>query len=161
VSLQDIDGVQYWLPMAVAFRRNIKLSLDVHRIADQLRHRSILGTDLVPDISPEPAVDRPLVDSALQRLAKVIPALAAVPAERYWAGLVDMTPDGLPVIDSDASSDGLTVITGLCGHGFTLGPVLGEIAADLAIDGRTNRPIETFALARYLRGVVRRPAMTI
>jgi hypothetical protein len=59
VSLQDIDGVQYWLPMAVAFRRNIKLSLDVHRIADQLRHRSILGTDLVPDISPEPAVDRP------------------------------------------------------------------------------------------------------
>jgi glycine/D-amino acid oxidase-like deaminating enzyme len=72
-----------------------------------------------------------------------------------------MTPDGLPVIDGGAGPDGLIVITGLCGHGFALGPVLGEIAADLAVDGRTSRPIEAFALDRYARGKVGRPVMTI
>lgn len=50
-----------------------------------------------------------------------------------------MTPDGLPVIDANSGPDGLVIVTGLSGHGFTLGPAFGETAADLAVEGRTNR----------------------
>ncbi len=72
-----------------------------------------------------------------------------------------MTPDGLPIIDGSAGPQGLTIITGLAGHGFTLGPVLGEIASDFALDGQTNRPIEAFKLSRYTSGPVHQPEMMI
>ena len=161
VSLVDFNGLRYWLPRALAFRKQVKLHLDTPRIIEQLRHRSTLATQLVPDTSPAPAVDRPLVDSALARLAALIPEFDGVGVARYWAGLVDLTPDGLPIIDGGAGPEGLTLITGLCGHGLALGPILGEIAADLALTGDTSRPIDAFRLSRYTSGAVNHPEMTI
>ena len=103
---------------------------------------------LVPARSPEPNADRASVETALSRLSTVIPAMGRVAVSRYWAGLVDMTPDGLPVIDT-AGPHGLTLIAGLSGHGLALGPVLGEIACDLSLDGHTQRPIDSFRLDRF------------
>lgn len=71
-----------------------------------------------------------------------------------------MTADGLPVIDGAAGVRGLTVIAGLSGHGLALGPVLGEIAADLSLDGSTARPIADFRLDRFA-GRVASPEMMI
>ena len=161
VSLADSNGLRYWLPRAMAFRGHLKLRLDTPRVIEQLRHRSIISTRLIPDTSPEPVVDRPLVDAALSRLSQLIPGFNGVDVARYWAGLVDLTPDGLPVIDGGAGPAGLTIITGLCGHGLALGPVLGEIAADLALAGATTRPIQPFRLARFTSGPVPHPEMTI
>lgn len=161
VSLADFNGLRYWAPRALAFRDNIRLGVDIRRIGKQIRHRATLSPELIPLRSPEPRPDGPLVDSALRKLSAVIPALANTPVERRWAGLVDMTPDGLPIIDGRVGPDGLVVITGLCGHGFTLGPVLGEIAADLVVDGTTGRPIKAFALSRFTAGKVGKPEMMI
>ena len=161
VSLADFHGLRYWLPRALAFREHIRLHLDTRRIAEQLRSRSTLGTQLVPDTSPEPTVDRPLVDSALARLSALIPDYDGAGAARYWAGLVDLTPDGLPIIDGGTGPEGLTIVAGLCGHGLALGPVLGEIAADLALMANTSRPIGAFHLARFTAGSVGHPEMTI
>ena len=161
VSLADFHGLRYWLPRALAFREHIGLHLDTRRIAEQLRYRSTLGTQLVPDTSPEPTVDRPLVDSALARLSALIPEYDGAGAARYWAGLVDLTPDGLPIIDGGTGPEGLTIVAGLCGHGLALGPVLGEIAADLALMANTSRPIDAFQLARFTAGSVGHPEMTI
>lgn len=161
VSFGDLNGLRYWLPRAMSFRKNLKLHLDTRRVLQQMRMRSTLDTRLVPDRSPEPRVDAPLVEESLRRMATVIPAFRQATIERSWAGLVDMTPDGLPVIDGSAGPDGLTVITGLCGHGLHLGPVLGEIAAELSLDGSTTRPVEAFTLDRFTSGKVGRPEMTI
>ena len=90
----------------------------------------------------------------------VFPGAAGARALRCWGGLIDMTPDGLPVIDGTSGPLGLTVVTRLSGHGLALGPVLGEIASDLALDGSTGRPIEPFALARFT-GRVARPEVLI
>jgi glycine/D-amino acid oxidase-like deaminating enzyme len=160
-SLSDFNGLRFWLPRVMSFRKSINLSLDTRRILEQVRRRSILDTSLVPLTSPEPAVDRPLVHSALSRLQTVIPGLREATVGRYWAGLVDMTPDGLPIIDGQSGPQGFSIITGLCGHGFTLGPVLGEIGSDLALDGRTGRRIETFALSRFSHGPVPKPELMI
>jgi sarcosine oxidase subunit beta len=72
-----------------------------------------------------------------------------------------MTPDGLPIIDGSAGPQGLTIITGLSGHGFTIGPVLGEIASDLSLDGVTRREIKEFRLSRFTDSPVHRPEMMI
>jgi glycine/D-amino acid oxidase-like deaminating enzyme len=150
-SLYDLNGLRYWLPRATIFRKNLRVRIDLPRLLSEVRHRATLGTDLVPDTSPEPPCDRTSVDRALLRLAEVFPGAADAPgrSRRYWAGLVDMTPDGLPVLDHRAGPDGLVVVAGLCGHGLALGPVLGEIAADLTLDGSTARPIAPFTLARF------------
>lgn len=160
VSLYDVAGLRYWLPRARMFRRNLRLRVDGRQILREIRHRTTLGTALIPQPFPEPAPDRRSVDAALSRLVVVFPGAAEARAVRYWGGLVDMTPDGLPIIDGTAGPPGLTVIAGLSGHGLVLGPVLGEIAADLALDGSTGRPIEPFSLARFT-GPVAAPEVMI
>jgi sarcosine oxidase subunit beta len=106
-------------------------------------------------------VDRPLVNASLARLATVVPDLEDTRVGRYWGGLIDLTPDGLPVIDGSSGPQGLSIITGLAGHGFTLGPALGEIASDLSLDLTTSRPIESFRLSRFTEGPVAHPEMMI
>ena len=41
-------------------------------------------------------------------------------------------------------SENVTVACGFSGHGFKFVPVVGEILADLAIDGVTGHPISLF-----------------
>jgi len=62
--------------------------------------------------------------------------------------LIDKTPDALPVIEVTPEIEGLVVATGFSGHGFCLGPITGEILADLATEGATRHPIAPFARAR-------------
>jgi len=159
-SFYDVNGLRFWLPRAKAFRKNLRIRVDARQVWRELRHRRSLGAGLVPVPSPEPVVDRRSVDDALHLLAQVFPAAGDAVAQRYWAGLVDMTPDGLPVIDHLAGQDGLVVVAGLCGHGLALGPVLGEIAADLALNGTTQHLIAPFSLARFA-GKVASPEVMI
>jgi len=71
---------------------------------------------------------------------------------RTWTGLIDLTPDGLPVIDAPRQVEGLVVAAGFSGHGFCLGPVSGALCADLAL-GRTPRhDLAPFELARFAQG---------
>lgn len=61
-----------------------------------------------------------------------------------WAGMIDTMPDLVPVIDRIADLPGLTVGTGMSGHGFGIGPGVGRVLADLV----TNRQI-TYDLSRF------------
>jgi sarcosine oxidase subunit beta len=63
----------------------------------------------------------------------------------------------LPIIDGQVGPEGLVFVTGLSGHGLALGPVIGEITADLALDGATQRPIHPFRLARFREERVQLP----
>jgi sarcosine oxidase subunit beta len=93
--------------------------------------------------------NRALMDASLAAAARMLPRLRDVRITRYWAGVIDMSPDGLPILDAATDIDGLVVVTGLSGHGLALGPAIGRIAADLAADGRTDRSIEAFSLCRF------------
>lgn len=79
---------------------------------------------------------------------RLVPALVNARATAIWGGLIDKTPDALPVIETTPEVEGLVVATGFSGHGFCLGPVTGEILADLAVEGTTRHPIAPFARTR-------------
>jgi glycine/D-amino acid oxidase-like deaminating enzyme len=51
--------------------------------------------------------------------------------KQSWAGMIDVTPDSLPVISPVAKVPGLTVASGFSGHGFGTSPAAGQLAADL------------------------------
>ena len=88
------------------------------------------------------------VATMVHRIGAILPALREARLARVWGGLVDVTPDALPVLDAPSEAPGLVVAGGFSGHGFCLGPVTGQLLADLAL-GRTPRhDIGAFGLAR-------------
>ncbi len=60
-----------------------------------------------------------------------------------------MTPDTHFVIDRHPGHPNVAVACGFSGHGFKFAPVVGEILADLTLDGRTRHDISRFSAARF------------
>ncbi len=96
-------------------------------------------------VQPEAAA----VATTLRRGIAVLPALAEARVAHVWGGLIDTTPDALPVIERTPEIDGLIIAAGFSGHGFCLGPITGEIIRDLASEGQTAHPIAPFPRARF------------
>lgn len=85
----------------------------------------------------------------------LFPILAEAQMVHAWAGIEGMMPDDIPVIGCSRVQPDLVHAFGFCGHGFELGPMVGGIVAQLALDGGTNRPIAPFAPDRFQSGITR------
>jgi sarcosine oxidase subunit beta len=70
-----------------------------------------------------------------------------------WAGLYTVTPDWSAIIDQVDELPGLVLGLGFSGSGFKMGPVVGEMLADLAT-GEDQCPIDPgiFSLSRFEEG---------
>ena len=89
------------------------------------------------------------VAAVVERASRVIRDFDQVPLARVWGGLIDKTPDALPVLDAPPSVPGLLVAAGFSGHGFALGPVTGEILRDLCLDEEPGLELAPFRLSRF------------
>ena len=77
----------------------------------------------------DPAPDARLLDDVMRAARDLYPQLAgARPVER-WAGMIDVTPDELPVLGPVDAVEGLHLATGFSGHGFGIGPGAGYVMA--------------------------------
>ncbi len=85
-------------------------------------------------LDPEP-VDWVLRD-CLDELARDHPGFKGVRIASKWAGVIDVTPDAVPVISGIDQIPGLFLSTGFSGHGFGIGPGAGRLMADL-VTGKT------------------------
>jgi sarcosine oxidase len=63
--------------------------------------------------------------------------------------LYTLSPDGDFVIDRLPAAPQVVVLSPCSGHGFKFAPAIGEIAADLVLDGGTRHDISRFALGRF------------
>ena len=99
----------------------------------------------LPSVHTSPAT----IEATQARIAKVLPAAASVPIAHSWTGLLDMTPDALPIIDDLPGIEGVIVAAGFSGHGFGIGPAVGEIIAELALRETTCLPIAAFTFDRF------------
>ncbi len=88
----------------------------------------------------------------MDRIKKVLPAAGNATIARHWGGLLDMTPDGLPVIDRLPGIEGVFVAAGFSGHGFGIGPAVGESIAQLVLQGHSELPLTSFAFNRFEAG---------
>jgi sarcosine oxidase subunit beta len=108
-------------------------------------------------LAPSPAEIRNVV--AL--VAQVLPAAGTTPIARTWGGLIDLTPDALPVIDAPGSIEGLVVAAGFSGHGFCLGPVSGQLCADLVLGRVPRHDLSAFTLDRFAQHDMKPAALTM
>jgi sarcosine oxidase, subunit beta len=157
LSLRATRSASLWASRYRANRGNVRLRFDSALTMRQLRARLRMSTGHIPVATEPPAPKRADIDTALAALKRVMPALEGLRIDRYWSGMLDISPDGLPIIDHEAGPDGLTFVTGLSGHGLALAPVIGEITADLALDRATARPIRPFASPDSARSGWRSP----
>ena len=104
----------------------------------------------------EDAQGKPVASPTAARLAQtidtvstVLPALAEAPVERFWGGVIDLTPDGLPALDAVPEVDGLYCAAGFSGHGFGIGPATGHAMAALVTGRAPQVDLAPFALARF------------
>lgn len=89
------------------------------------------------------------LQQTVNQAVTMLPGLADMRIERVWGGLIDNTPDVIPVLDRPDSHQGLIVAAGFSGHGFGIGPATGTILADLATTGTSSLPIDAFRLDRF------------
>jgi glycine/D-amino acid oxidase-like deaminating enzyme len=96
-----------------------------------------------------------------EKLRKHIPQLAEAKFEETWAGMIDATPDVVPVMDEIASCPGLFLATGFSGHGFGIGPGAGQVMADLVTGQTTGFDLSRFRFSRFSDGSKMRPGPAI
>ena len=63
--------------------------------------------------------------------------------------MYSLTPDHDFVIDQHPEHRKLVLCGGFSGHGFKFAPLVGEVAADLALDGGTRHNIDFLSLRRF------------
>jgi sarcosine oxidase len=80
----------------------------------------------------------------------------AGPVTTLTACLFENTPDEHFIVDLHPEAPQVVCLGGGSGHGFKFCSVLGEIAADLAVDGKTSHDIGLLRLGRFDQSVVDR-----
>ena len=100
------------------------------------------------DPRPDPKTER----LTLQHAAELIPALGTAPMVASWAGFVDSTPDGVPVIGEVPEISGLILAAGFSGHGFGIGSGSGHLIADIATGQEPIVDPRPYRLSRFDAG---------
>ena len=109
------------------------------------------GTERGAGIDPD-HLDREASTEDLELVTRVVGAAfphlrPAVVRSRVC--MYALTPDLHFMIGRPAAMPAVTFLGGFSGHGFKFAPVIGDIAADLALEGATARPIDKFDPDRF------------
>jgi sarcosine oxidase subunit beta len=87
------------------------------------------------DAGSPPRPTSPLSRNLARRVAELLPKAAKLHVIRSWAGVVENTPDGRPVLDRVHNNVTIGVMSGV---GFGLSPASGHALCDLVIDGQCS-----------------------
>jgi sarcosine oxidase subunit beta len=98
---------------------------------------------------PSARPSTPLARNLAKRLAEMLPKAAHLNVIRSWAGVIENSPDGRPIIDRLTSPDNV-VVASMSSVGFGLSPASGHAIRDLVIDGKCSfADIDLLKLSRF------------
>ena len=86
------------------------------------------------------------IEGNLWAAGQTIPSIGDVPVLRTW-GAMNIDIDGAPVIGEIPGHPGLTVAA--TANGYTLGPLMGQEAANSALNGYLRQDMEMFSVKRF------------
>ncbi len=99
-----------------------------------------------------PAPSQTGLRSVVREFERLFPSAGPVRLKASWAGMIDAMPDVVPVVDRVQSIEGLSIATGMSGHGFGIGPGIGRIVADLIQGNAVGHDLSRFRLSRFSDG---------
>jgi glycine/D-amino acid oxidase-like deaminating enzyme len=150
------------VPDTIRYLRDFLPARRIHHTSLKLRLGSRFVTELVQPSrwrmdgpSPfeavrtlDPPAHQPILEQARQHVTQAFPAFQAMKTAATWGGMIDVTPDAVPVISGVETLPGFFIATGFSGHGFGIAPGAGRLMAEL-VTGET--PVVDPSPFRYNR----------
>ena len=93
-----------------------------------------------------------VLDEMRAAIARRLPELAALPFAETWGGMIDATPDVLPIVSPVESIGDFYLATGFSGHGFGIGPGAGRLVAGMVCGDVDAPALAGFRLGRFFDG---------
>ncbi|MCF5075367.1 FAD-dependent oxidoreductase, partial [Pseudomonas syringae] len=139
-ALPTVIGVYTKIPEEVIYfrqipRGNIVIGGGYRSKPDMLNRRAY--------VEPRSIVNQ------ISQMRRLLPGVGNLNIIRVWSGIEGYLPDSLPVMGASGTVDGLFYAFGFCGHGFQLGPGVGDVMAELLSTGATSTPIAPFSITRF------------
>lgn len=135
MSVQPVRGqiVHLQLSDRATDRRPVINTFEGHYFLGFPDGRVVVGGTHEPEAGFEVRVTAGGVHSVLDKTLRIAPGLAAGSLLETRVGLRPRSRDGYPIVGRPRSTDDAIVATGLGAWGLTLGPMIGEIAAEQAL----------------------------
>jgi glycine/D-amino acid oxidase-like deaminating enzyme len=95
------------------------------------------------------------IEKYAEKLMHRFPGFPNPSVTHTYAGVYDVAPDWNPVIAPVGGVDGLILCAGFAGHGFKISPAVGDLVADLVLEGDSTDPdipASDFRLERFAEG---------
>jgi sarcosine oxidase subunit beta len=87
-----------------------------------------------------------------EMLTTRFPEYTDIETRKGWCGIYEYSPDWHHVIDELPTARGCWIVCGTSGHGFKLGPAVGDIVSDLVLGRSPRYQVADFSLARFASG---------
>ena len=100
---------------------------------------SLAGEEINNPVSPDAyneAADGDWLPQVRQRLGRRYPAMHRGYGRGGYGALYAITPDWHPIIDKVPGLEGGYLAVGFSGHGFKMSPIVGQLMAELIVDGQ-------------------------
>lgn len=151
----SIRLMRQFLPAWLAERKYLKLRVG-KRFMEELRIPRRFSLDSITPFEQQRVLDpqagMAAISAALEKLKQAFPVFAGASVAQAWAGMIDVTPDAIPVMSGIASIPGFFLASGFSGHGFGIGPAAGALMSNLV---QGNTPIvdaHPFRFSRFAGG---------
>jgi sarcosine oxidase subunit beta len=101
------------------------------------------------------ALHRPWLEAVRAFADARVPALRDLPLDdaAHWVGLYEMSPDKTLILGVDDACPNLVLANGSSGHGVMHAPAVGQLVAELILDGRASAlDVHPFRPSRFAEG---------
>ena len=106
----------------------------------------------------DPPPHQPILDQARAHVTEAFPVFHGMRVAESWGGMIDVTPDGIPVISAVDAVPGFFIATGFTGHGFGIAPAAGRLMAELVMGETPVVDPTPFRYSRFTDGTRPRPS---
>jgi len=114
------------------------------------------GIPIDPDEVTSP--DELVISGITRQLRELLPALNNAELVHIDSCMYDVTPDEDFILDRLPSDPRVIFATGLSGHGFKFGLLLGELLSSMACDTQPPVPLDRFRLSRFAHMLTQQPS---
>jgi D-amino-acid dehydrogenase len=136
VSVRPVRGqiLHLRIPGAHTDRRPVVNTFEGHYFLGFPGERVVTGATHEPDAGFDHRVTAGGLSSVLERALRIAPGLAAAGVVETRVGFRPQSSDGYPIVGRSPAAKDVVVATGLGAWGLTLGPLIGQVAAEQALD---------------------------
>jgi glycine/D-amino acid oxidase-like deaminating enzyme len=106
----------------------------------------------------EPAPPKAILQQARAHVMGAFPVFQTMQVAESWGGMIDVTPDGIPVISAVDALPGFFIATGFTGHGFGIAPGAGRLMAELVLGETPVVDPAPFRFSRFSDGTRPKPS---